>query len=159
MAASKVKENCKRLINYGRDPETPAVFIACASCGDEEIAQGTLENLGDLCLGIHPKKPALIIIGDVVQTRKIFNWKKKLPLNQKQFLVVRQREGESQITKQLRGLGASVVEAPQFEGHLLFNRDVLEKLIQQNEKENPLHLLIGQKGVLPFLFKTFWNEP
>jgi len=149
MAASKVKENCQRLIHYGRNPKTPAVFIACATCGNEEVAQGTLENLGELCQSIHPKKPAIIIIGDVVKTREFFNWKAKLPLNQKQFLVVRQRAGESQMAEQLRSLGASVVEAPQFQNKPLLNS--LETLLKEKK---PLHLLIGQKNVFPFFIKN-----
>ena len=119
MAASKVKENCNRLIEFGKGEDTPAIFVASATCGDEEVVQGTLKDLGDLCKAIHPKKPAIIIIGEVVRTRELFNWRKDLPLNQKQFLVLRQRNSESEMAKILKSLGATVVEAPKFRSKII----------------------------------------
>ncbi len=112
MAASKIEENCKRLIEHGRKPETPAIYIGAATCGNEIIIQGTLENLSSKTTDINPKIQALIIVGEVIYSREHFDWRKKLPLRNKRIFVARAREQKSELANSLRELGADVLEAP-----------------------------------------------
>lgn len=112
MASSKIKENCERLVSLGRHPETPAIYIANATCGNQKIIEGTLRSLFKLTANVDNKWPALIIVGEVIKTREIFDWRRYLPLSGKQILVVRVRAQDSELAKRLRSLGADVIEAP-----------------------------------------------
>ena len=148
MAASKIKENCKRLVDFGKKKETPALYVACATCGNEEIIVGKLSTLGILCENIDLNKQAVIIIGDVIKTREIFNWKKKLILNQKNFLVLRQRETESKVSELLKSLGALVIEAP-----LIENRYFKNKIVFKNK-----NFLIEQVGMYKYFIQNLIEE-
>jgi len=129
MAASKIKENCLRLIEYGRASTTPAIYVAAATCGNEKIIQGTLETLADLTTDINPKLQALIIVGEVIHSRDEFNWRKRLPLKGRRLLVTRVREQASLLAQKCRDLGAEVIEAP-FVCSSLINEVSLEDKIK-----------------------------
>ncbi len=128
MAASKIEENCKRLIEHGRKPETPAIYIGAATCGNEIIIQGTLSDLSSRTKEINPKVQALIIVGEVIHSREHFDWRKKLPLRNKRIFVARAREQKSELAESLKNLGADVLEAPFISSHYKKNVFLTEEL-------------------------------
>ncbi|MEO7161945.1 MAG: uroporphyrinogen-III C-methyltransferase, partial [Bdellovibrionia bacterium] len=73
MAASKIRENCDRLIAAGRAANTPAAFIADASRASQRVVIGTLSNLSEEVGEVDKKIPALIVVGDVINQRSSFN--------------------------------------------------------------------------------------
>lgn len=147
MAATKIAENCERLIELGKKKETPAVYIACATCGNEKIIQGTLEDLGELTRNVDKKLQALIIIGEVVQTREYFNWRKYLPLANKKILVLQQRKQVSRLAMELKELGADVIVAPHIETKILKENFVPQILLKNH------HLLFSDKIAVESFFE------
>jgi siroheme synthase/uroporphyrinogen-III synthase len=137
MAGSKIQESCARLIEFGRKATTPAIYIARATCGDEDIIQGTLEDLGEKTSHRDPKKQALLVVGEVVKTREQFGWKHELPLSQKTFLVGRVRSGKSELAQTLRDLGALVMEGPQ---------------LQNSEIDFPLQVILAGESKVQIIF-------
>jgi uroporphyrinogen III methyltransferase / synthase len=112
MVASKVKENCQRLVESGRSSETPALFISEASRGAQREVVGTLADL-HLKIGEIPKStPALIIVGDTIQLKDRFDWFHRKALHRFTLLLVRARVGESSLARMLKDEGADVIEAP-----------------------------------------------
>ncbi len=66
MVSHHLKENMKRLIEYGRSPDTPAAFVSAATLKAERVVIGTVSNLAKLVGHIDDKHASLVIIGEVV---------------------------------------------------------------------------------------------
>jgi uroporphyrinogen III methyltransferase/synthase len=115
MATHRLAENLARLIAGGRSAGTPAAYIACATHREQRVILGTLSTLAAQVSGQEGAGPALVIVGDVVRLRRKIAWLERRPLAGRQVIVARARPGESQIARELRGLGAIVTEAPHVE--------------------------------------------
>ncbi len=58
----------KQLIKAGRTPDTPAALIYKGTTPDQQVYRGTLDTLETLVEKHNIKPPALIVIGDVINT-------------------------------------------------------------------------------------------
>ncbi len=57
---------CARLVQHGKDPETPAALIERGTLPEQKIHIGTIETLPSVIQGKEIHAPTLLIIGDVV---------------------------------------------------------------------------------------------
>ncbi|GAB1259142.1 siroheme synthase CysG [Aurantivibrio plasticivorans] len=65
---------CKRLIEIGRSPLTPAALIEKGTTTQQRVFIGNLETLRDLVEEHQVSAPTLVIIGDVVGLHDQLNW-------------------------------------------------------------------------------------
>jgi uroporphyrinogen III methyltransferase/synthase len=112
MASCKIEDNCNRLIEFGKKPNTPVFYVASATCGNQKLIFGTLENIGQKTQHLEKGSPALIIVGEVGGLKERFDWRQYLPLNNKRLLCLRVRKQSSELAKRLKFLGADIIEAP-----------------------------------------------
>ena len=70
MGVGKLKENCKKLIENGKNPETPVAIIEKGFSDEERVIVGNLENIGEIAKNKNVKPPAIIVIGEVVKLRE-----------------------------------------------------------------------------------------
>ncbi len=100
----------KKLINFGRSPDTPVAVVRWASTPHQRSVVGTLETITDVVREADIKPPALVIIGDVVKLRNTIDWFEKRPLFNKRIVVTRTREQASELVAQLEENGAECLE-------------------------------------------------
>lgn len=74
MGIRNMKRITGKLIEGGRDPETPVAVIEKGTTKNQRITVGTLANIEKKCVESGVKPPAIIIIGNVVELRKELNW-------------------------------------------------------------------------------------
>ena len=75
MAGHNLRENLSRLIAEGRDPSTPAAYIAGGTMPCQQVVTGTIGDLPDLVAGLDLEgPPALVVVGDVVRLRERISW-------------------------------------------------------------------------------------
>ena len=67
MGAGNIEAICKKLIEGGKDPRTPACMIRKGSLREERIVHGPLEKLGLLAVKEKMRAPVVTVIGDVVK--------------------------------------------------------------------------------------------
>lgn len=115
MGLSHLTQIATRIIEEGRDPNTPAMAVRWGTRPDQEVLVGTLATLPALVREQGMKPPATIVIGEVVQLRDRLSWFEKLPLFGQRIVVTRARQQASTLSAQLTGLGASVIELPVIE--------------------------------------------
>jgi uroporphyrin-III C-methyltransferase len=70
MVSHHLKENMKRLIEYGRSPDTPAAFVSGATLKTERVVIGPIKNLAKLVGPIDDEHASLVIVGEVVSVRE-----------------------------------------------------------------------------------------
>jgi uroporphyrin-III C-methyltransferase len=70
MGVHNVGRIAERLIQHGRDPDTPAAMIQMAFWNDERVVTGPLAGIADIVAQASIKPPATLVIGDVVRLRE-----------------------------------------------------------------------------------------
>lgn len=112
MGLGRMAENFARLIDAGRDPETPAAVIENGTLPDQRTVTGTLRSLPGLAAAATVAAPALVVVGEVVGLRQALTPHRDRPLAGRRIVVTRARAQASALSGALRGLGAEVVEFP-----------------------------------------------
>ena len=105
----------KRLMECGKDPETPLAFIEKGTTPYQRTVMATLATAGETIVRENVTAPAITIMGGVVELGKTLAWKKNLPLSGKRLVVTRAAKQASGITARLAALGAEVIETPMIE--------------------------------------------
>lgn len=129
MAATKVRENCDRLMQMGRRPDTPAAIVAQGTQGRQRVITGTLTTLPDMVGVLDQKVPAVMMIGETIGLRDKFRWLERKPLHDLTLLLVRARQGHSKLAELMRGQGAELIEAPWITTHPLDQYSELDQAI------------------------------
>lgn len=116
MGATRIEENMKKLIEYGKPPDTPAAFITWGTLTKQRTVTGTIGEIGRIVKESNLNRlPATIVVGEVVNLRETLNWFERKPLFGKKVLVTRTRRQASAIVRLLEEEGAEAIEFPTIE--------------------------------------------
>ena len=112
MGVRRLAANAKALIAAGRDADEPAAAVERGTMESQRTVVATLGKLAEAVEREQVKAPALIVVGPVVGRRESLAWLERRPLHGKRVVVTRARAQASGLARQLRELGAEVVELP-----------------------------------------------
>jgi uroporphyrinogen III methyltransferase/synthase len=115
MGVKNLAENCRRLVEAGRPPTTPAAVIQSGTLPTQRTVTGTLANIAEVArtAGIQP--PAILVVGGVAELHERLAWWEKRPLWGKTAVVTRTREQASILVELLSAAGARCLEVPTLE--------------------------------------------
>ena len=68
MALNELGSLCKRLLDLGLDPSTPAAVISRGTCPDQEVVVSDVRGIAQAAEGL--PGPALVVVGEVVRLRE-----------------------------------------------------------------------------------------
>lgn len=105
----------RRLMECGKDPNTPLAFIEKGTTPFQRTVMATLDTAGKTIARENVTAPAITIMGGVVELGKSLAWRKNLPLSGKRLVVTRAAKQASGISARLTALGAEVIETPMIE--------------------------------------------
>lgn len=134
----------ERLMAAGRAAETPAVVVQRATTPRQHTLYATLGTLKDVVEQAQLKPPATIVIGEVAALRDKLDWFEKQPLFGTTVLVTRAEGQGDEGNRQLRHLGAHVLDIPVIE-------------IQDPEDGAPLQEALGHLPVYDWILFTSAN--
>ncbi len=112
MGVANLEQNMKKLMENGRDPETPVALIRWGTTPEQETLVGTVANIAEKAKVANFKPPAVTVVGGVVSLREKLKWFDTRPLFGKRIVVTRAREQASDFAEILEREGACVVEFP-----------------------------------------------
>ncbi len=112
MGVERLEEITGQFIKHGADPATPMALVRWATHGRQQTLVGTLGDMAAKVKAAGFKAPAVAVVGDVVKERAHINWFENRPLFGKRIVVTRTRQQIGALSKQLRQLGADVIELP-----------------------------------------------
>jgi uroporphyrinogen III methyltransferase / synthase len=104
--------NCRRMIEAGRPPATPAAVIEWGTYPRQRTVVGTLETIPQLVADAGVGAPALVVVGGVVALRERLSWFEGGPLAGRSVVVTRARAQASDLAAALERMGAEVVQFP-----------------------------------------------
>ncbi len=70
MGMANLRENVKRLMEHGKDPETPAAIIQWGCCERQRVVCSKLRDIAEVAEREGVSSPAIVVIGDVVSVRE-----------------------------------------------------------------------------------------
>jgi uroporphyrinogen III methyltransferase/synthase len=112
MGVERIGAIAREMMANGVRQDLPVALIRWATTERQETLVGTLENIGNLVAAEKFAAPAIAVFGEVVNLRDELKWFEDRPLFGKRIVVTRTRKQAGALTKQLRGLGADVIELP-----------------------------------------------
>ena len=112
MALATARDCCRRLIEAGRDPSTPAAAIRWGTTASQETVVAPLGQLADAIRETGLKPPALLVVGQVVALRPQLDWYARRPMHGMRVVVTRSAEQAEGFARALGELGAEVLAAP-----------------------------------------------
>ncbi|HUO58275.1 MAG TPA: uroporphyrinogen-III C-methyltransferase [bacterium] len=115
MGIHNLTELCKRLIEEGKSPETPAAVIQWGTTSRQKTVLGNLGLLPNLVREAGLRPPATVVVGPVVSLSPELQWVSKKPLWGVRILVTRTPSKASYLSSLLTEEGAEVFEIPTIE--------------------------------------------
>ncbi|MGD1277010.1 MAG: uroporphyrinogen-III C-methyltransferase [Tepidisphaeraceae bacterium] len=115
MGAQSLPSICRRLIEHGMAPDTPAATICWGTTPRQRTVTAALADLPAAVTQAGLTAPAMTIIGKNVQLRQTIQWFERRPLLGQSVVVTRTRRQAGELSEQLESLGAAVIEAPTIE--------------------------------------------
>jgi len=115
MGVKSLPQITQRLIGGGLAKGTPVAVIRWGTHPHQQTVTGTLDTIVDVVQRAGITAPAITIVGRVVALRATLCWFERRPLFGRRILVTRTRQQASDLSTQLAGLGATVIEAPTIE--------------------------------------------
>ena len=112
MGVGNLESIARRLIDAGREPDTPAACIRWGTKPAQETVSGTLESIAGEVSRAGLRPPAVTVVGSVCALREKLAWFEKRPLFGRRIVNTRSRTQASRLSGPLRELGAEVIELP-----------------------------------------------
>ena len=106
MGARKLPLIAKKLMKFGKSPETPIAVIQWGTTARQKTWKGTLSTIVETSSKEKISPPALTIIGEVVNLKPEIEWYEHLPLFGKTIVVTRKGDQAESMIDRLRELGA-----------------------------------------------------
>jgi uroporphyrinogen III methyltransferase/synthase len=131
MGVKRLPTNAAALIAAGRDADEPAAAIERGTMDGQRTVVATLGTLAETAERDGIGAPALIVVGPVVQRRESLAWLERRPLYGRRVVVTRARAQASGLAKELRGLGAEVVELPAIRIEPLLDSDEVRSAVER----------------------------
>ena len=113
MGTKNLPQNVAKLIESGRDPETPVALVRYGTRPKQKTVTGTLKDIVSKVKRIQP--PTILIVGEVVKLREKLNWFETKPLFGKRIIITRAHEQAAEFSDLLRAHGADPIELPTIE--------------------------------------------
>ena len=112
MGVAHLRQIAEQLMAHGRDPQTPVSLVRVGTTPQQQVVQGTLEDIVRKVGAAQLKSPAVIVIGEVNRLRQQLQWFDTKPLFGKRILVTRARAQASGFADLLEANGAQVIQFP-----------------------------------------------
>jgi uroporphyrinogen III methyltransferase/synthase len=112
MGVGRLDEIARGLMSAGRDAGTPAAVVERATTSRQRTVGADLAHLAQAAAEQGVDAPAIVVVGDVASLADTLAWCDHRPLFGETILVTRTRTQASELSSQLRDLGARVLECP-----------------------------------------------
>jgi len=157
MGVGRLHTICEALIEHGGDPEMPVGLVRWATTGRQESITGTLSTIADAVEKAGFKAPAVAVFGTVVNLRDQLNWFENRPLFGKKIAVTRTRKQVGALSRQLRDLGADVLEMPTIRIEAMEGDDLKEFATLVQDAHTYEWLIFTSPNGVDHFFEVFYK--
>ncbi|RAP29498.1 uroporphyrinogen-III C-methyltransferase [Candidatus Marinamargulisbacteria bacterium SCGC AG-414-C22] len=113
MAVTNINDIVKNILRCSRFTKTtPAAVIYHGTLAEQRTIKGTLATIVAQTEQSPLESPAMLVVGEVVNLSDTFQWKQKLPLSGKRFIICRTKEKAQEYASTLSEYGAEALIMP-----------------------------------------------
>ena len=112
MGITSLRRNMQRMIEHGRNAQTPVALIRWATTIGQQVLTGTVADIADKAEAAGFKPPAVTIVGEVVSLREQLRWFDNRPLSGRRIIVTRAADQAGEFSDMMTIRGATVLECP-----------------------------------------------
>jgi len=112
MGVRQLEAITSRLLSCGRASSEPAAIVERGTLPGQRVVNGTLATIAADAVSAGVRAPAIAVFGEVAALGERLKWLADRPLSGRTVAVTRARAQASGLAGRLRGLGATVIEAP-----------------------------------------------
>ena len=129
MGIKNLKTIKERLLEAGKDPDTPACIITSGTLPEQKVVTGQLHTIDTVAEQQRVRPPGILVIGDVVRLREKLAWFEKKPFFGKAVAVTRAAKQSRKFGEVLAEKGAKVIYIPTIEIKTIEPNKRLQKAI------------------------------
>ena len=115
MGTAWLDDIVRRVMQGGRDPETPAAVIANGTTARQRVVRAPLRELATKAREAGLSAPTIVVVGEVARFRESLVWFERRPLFGRRVLVPRAAEQRGTLAVELQRRGAEPVCVPLLE--------------------------------------------
>ncbi len=131
MGVRNLESIVDRLIQHGRESDTPAALIRWGTTPDQETITGTLKTIVEIARVREFTPPSIFVVGDVVSLRNDLTWYETKPLFGKGIVITRPKEQTDDFAALLNERGARVILFPTIRIVAPENYDDLDRAVRE----------------------------
>ncbi len=154
MGVSNLEKICNRLMENGKEKNTPVAIINWATTSNQKVVEGNISNIYEKAMKEKITSPSLIVVGEVVKLRKKLNFFEDKVLFGKNIVVTRAKAQKKEFVNELNKLGASVHDFPTIEIDKISPNIELDNAIENIDKYTHV-LLTSVNGANVFFDRLF----
>lgn len=155
MGVSRLRTIMEEFEKHGMDQKTSVALVRWATTEKQDTITGEVGTIADIAEKVEFKAPAVCVIGEVVKYREEIQWFDKKPIFGRRVVITRTRSQASELSDQLRGIGADVVEIPTIRVQKAEKQKELFEVVQDAHKYDWL-VFTSPNGVDHF-FDVFYQ--
>ncbi|MCI6151673.1 MAG: uroporphyrinogen-III C-methyltransferase [Fusobacterium perfoetens] len=110
MGVKNLENICDGLIKNGKNPNTPIGIIEKGTTTNQKTYTTILKDIDKIVDKVTP--PAIVIIGEVVNKREMYNWFEKKPLFGKKIIVTREKTQGEIFSREIEKKGGESILLP-----------------------------------------------
>ena len=130
MGVTSLEKICQGLLDAGMDSVMPAALLEKGTTAHQRRVISTIQNLPMDVKKAGLKSPAIIVVGQVCNLEKRFNWAETRPLGRLKIAVTRPKDRSSSLAEKLAYEGAEVVLLPTIKIKKILNNKSLQEALQ-----------------------------
>lgn len=160
MGTKNLPKIVNKLLSLDRDPKTPIAIVYKGTTSAQVTYTSNLESVISEIRNENVTHPALIIIGKVVEYRKILNWFESKTLFKKRILIPRSNDNAVSFSEKLIKMGANPIICPIVE-YKAIQEEIYNKKFVNNISEYDWIFFTSQNSVKYFfdiLKKNFYDS-
>lgn len=131
MGTRQLRNNMRRLIDYGLPADTPVALIRQGTRPDQEVLTGTVDTIAELASERRFEPPAIAVVGEVVHLRERLRWFDTKALFGRRIVVTRPRTQAAGFVELLEQQGAEIIQFPTIETVPLASYELLDTALQE----------------------------
>jgi uroporphyrinogen III methyltransferase/synthase len=156
MGVGHLRQLTERLIQHGRQPETPTVLIHWGTTPQQETLEGTLADIAQKAEAVGFRSPAVIVVGEVNSLRDRLRWYDRKPLFGRRIIITRARAQAGDFVELLESYGAEVIEFPTIELQPVGDSAALDEAIAQISVYD--WVIFTSVNAVEYFYRRLWEN-
>lgn len=124
MELARIRSICRRLMEHGKNPDTPTAVIASGTTARQRCVTASLREIAEKTEKSEIRPPAIFLVGNVADFHSQIEWQQKGPLTGQRILVTATGAMAKRLGNMITSLGGEPVLMSLIEVRMIDNLEI-----------------------------------